>query len=82
VPCTKPCPRRADFARLLYWHAHIATTADIYVKEVSEQAVEAMERLERHVDAELKKEQKSESGDAYSAPNLHRGSWAVAPYAE
>jgi integrase len=63
-------------------HAHIATTADIYVKEVSEQAVEAMERLERHVDAELKKEQKSEPGVAYSAPNLHQGSWAVAPYAE
>jgi len=34
-------------------HAHIATTADIYVKEVSEQAVEAMKRLEKHFEAEL-----------------------------
>jgi site-specific recombinase XerD len=32
-------------------HAHLATTADIYVKEVSEQAVEAMQRLEKHVEA-------------------------------
>ncbi|HUE51097.1 MAG TPA: tyrosine-type recombinase/integrase [Terriglobales bacterium] len=44
-------------------HAHIATTADIYVKEVSEQAAEAMLRLEKHVEAELK----MSSGPAYSA---------------
>jgi integrase len=63
-------------------HAHIATTADIYVKEVSEQAVEAMQRLEKHVEAELKKGPKSESGSAYSAVNLQQGSWAVAPVSE
>jgi integrase len=63
-------------------HAHIATTADIYVKEVSEQAVEAMERLEKHVEAELKKEPKLDPAFPYSAPNLHQGSWAVAPYSE
>jgi integrase len=63
-------------------HSHIATTADIYVKEVSEQAVEAMERLEKHVEAELRKGPKSEPAVAYSAPNLHHGSWAVAPYSE
>ena len=58
-------------------HAHIATTADIYVKEVSEQAVEAMERLERHVDGELSKAPKLSPALAYSAPNLHQGNWAV-----
>jgi integrase len=58
-------------------HAHIATTADIYVKEVSEQAVEAMQRLEKHVEAELKKQQKSSSGSAYSAVNLQQSRWAV-----
>ena len=63
-------------------HAHIATTADIYVKEVSEQAVEAMERLERHVEAELKMGPKSEPAAAYSAVNLQQGNWAVAPYSE
>lgn len=34
-------------------HAPIATTADIYVKEISEQAVEAMQRLEKHLGFEL-----------------------------
>jgi len=37
-------------------HAHIATTADIYVKEISEQAVEAMQRLEDRLDFELEKD--------------------------
>lgn len=59
-------------------HAHIATTADIYVKEVSEQAAEAMLRLEKHVEAELK----MSSGPAYSAVNLQQGSWTVAPVSE
>jgi integrase len=36
-------------------HAHIATTADIYVKEVSEHAVEAMQRLVRTCDPCLKR---------------------------
>jgi len=58
-------------------HAHIATTADIYVKEVSEQAVEAMKRLEKHVETELKKQPKSQAGSAYSAVNLQQTSWAV-----
>ena len=35
-------------------HAHIATTADIYVKDVSEDAVAAMQRLEKRVEAELR----------------------------
>jgi hypothetical protein len=52
------------------------------VKEVSEQAVEAMQRLEKHVDAELKKGPKLDPAPAYSAPNLHQGSWTVAPYSE
>ena len=34
-------------------HAHIATTADIYVKEVSENAVAAMQLLEKRVELEL-----------------------------
>jgi integrase len=51
-------------------HAHIATTADIYVKEVSEQAIEAMGRLERHVEAELKKPPKTDSEISYSAVSL------------
>jgi len=63
-------------------HAHIATTADIYVKEISEQAVEAMDRLERQVVGELKKGPKSEPAISYSAVNLQHGSWAVTPYAE
>jgi integrase len=54
-------------------HAHLATTADIYVKEVSEQAVEAMERLEKHLEAELKKP----LGPACSAVNLQQTNWAV-----
>jgi integrase len=58
-------------------HAHIATTADIYVKEISEQAVEAMSRLERHVETELKKQAKSNKESAYSAVNLQQASWAV-----
>jgi len=61
-------------------HAHIATTADIYVKEVSEQAVEAMERLEKHVDSELKKAPNFDLTLAYSAPNLHQGCWVATPY--
>lgn len=60
-------------------HAHIATTADIYVKEVSEQAVEAMQRLEKHVEAELKKQPKTSSEPAYSAVNLQQANWAVVP---
>lgn len=63
-------------------HAHIATTADIYVKEVSEQAVEAMQRLEMHVDAELRKGPEFNPALPYSAPNLHQGSWTVAAYLE
>jgi len=63
-------------------HAHIATTADIYVKEVSEQAVEAMERLKKHVDRELKKAPHSDPAIPYSAPNLHQGSWIATPYSE
>ena len=59
-------------------HAHLATTADIYVKEVSEQAVEAMERLEKHVEGELKKH----VGPTYSAVNLQQGSWTVAAVSE
>jgi len=59
-------------------HAHIATTADIYVKRVSEQAVEAMRRLEKHVESELK----MPLGSAYSAVNLQQASWTVAPYSE
>jgi integrase len=55
-------------------HAHIAKTADIYVKEVSEQAVEAMKRLEKHVEAELK----MPLGPAYSAPNLQQLVWSTA----
>jgi integrase len=31
-------------------HAHIATTADIYVKDVSEDAIAAMQLLEKRVD--------------------------------
>lgn len=61
-------------------HAHIATTADIYVKEISEQAVEAMQRLEKHVDAELKKAPEVDSVLPYSAPNLHQGGWISTPY--
>lgn len=63
-------------------HTHIATTADIYVKEVSEQAVEAMQRLEKHVDAELKKGPQLEPALAYCAANVQQGSWTVAPYSE
>jgi integrase len=59
-------------------HAHIATTADIYIKEVSEQAVEAMQRLEKHVEAELK----ISSGSAYSAANLQQDSWTVPAYSD
>lgn len=33
-------------------HAHISTTADIYVKEVPEDAVAAMQLLEKRVDLE------------------------------
>lgn len=36
-------------------HAHISVTADIYVKDVSEDSVAAMQKLEAHVIAELKK---------------------------
>jgi DNA-binding transcriptional MerR regulator len=61
-------------------HAHIATTADIYVKEISEQAVEAMQRLEKHVDAELSKAPNFDSALPYSAPNLHQGGWVTTPY--
>jgi hypothetical protein len=48
------------------------------VKEVSEQAVEAMERLEKHVEGELKKH----VGPTYSAVNLQQGSWTVAAVSE
>jgi hypothetical protein len=41
-----------------------------------------MERLERHVEAGLKKGPKSELAVAYSAVNLQQGNWAVAPYSE
>ena len=56
---------------------HIATTAEIYVKEVSEQAVEAMGRLEQHVEKGLKKELKNNAESAYSAVNLQQANWAV-----
>jgi integrase len=58
-------------------HAHIATTADIYVKEVSEQAVEAMSRVEEHIETELKKQSKNNTESAYSAVNLQQANWAV-----
>lgn len=46
-------------------HAHIATTADIYVKEVSEDAVAAMQLLEKRIEGEL-----GSVGKTYSAVNL------------
>jgi DNA-binding transcriptional MerR regulator len=37
-------------------HAHRATTAYICMKEVSEQVDEAMQRLEKHLEGELRKD--------------------------
>lgn len=48
-------------------HAHISVTADIYVKEVSEQAVEAMHRLEQHIETEAKKAPRPEPETGYYA---------------
>ena len=50
-------------------HAHIATTADIYVKEVSENAVAAMELLEKRIEGELRSSV-DDAGRAYSAASL------------
>ena len=50
-------------------HAHISTTADIYVKEVSENAVAAMELLEKRIEGELRSSVE-DAGRAYSAANL------------
>ena len=47
------------------------------MKEVSEQAVEAMGRLEKHVETELKKELKNNTESAYFAVNLQQPNWAV-----
>lgn len=50
-------------------HAHIATTADIYVKEVSENAVAAMGLLERRIESELHSDV-DKGARAYSAASL------------
>ena len=50
-------------------HAHIPTTADIYVKEVSENAVAAMELLERRIEGELRSSVE-DAGRSYSAASL------------
>jgi integrase len=51
-------------------HAHISVTADIYVKEVSEDAIAAMQKLEAHVIAELKKAAKPDLGSDYYADRM------------
>ncbi len=50
-------------------HAHITTTADIHVKEVSDNAVAAMELLEKQIEGELRKSVE-DRGRACSAANL------------
>jgi integrase len=58
-------------------HAHISVTADIYVKEVSEQAVEAMQRLEQHIEAEAKKAPKPDPETGYYADRRQIQNFAV-----
>jgi hypothetical protein len=52
-------------------------TADIYVKEVSEQAVEAMQRLEQHIEAEAKKAPKPDPEAGYYADRRQIQNFAV-----
>jgi integrase len=51
-------------------HAHITTTADIYVKEVSEDTIAAMQLLEQRVELELRGSMQQEVVSAYSAASL------------